>query len=145
MIDVDTFITILYVMVDDCCQSHPEWETARPGPAASLSSSEVLTLALFGQWVNFPSERAFYRYASQRLRAAFPALPTRAQFNRQLRLQGDAITAFGLHLVKVMQAQDCLYDVLDSTAAVTRDARAARCRMAGGASHDWMEQSSGVV
>jgi len=123
MIDVDTFITILYVMIDDCCQSHPEWETARPGPATSLSRSEVLTLALFGQWVNFPSERAFYRYASHHLRAAFPTLPTRAQFNRCLRSQSDAITAFGLLLVKVMQAQDCLYEVLDSTAAVTRDAK----------------------
>ena len=63
MIDVDTFVTILYVMVDDFCQSHPCGEARHPGPAAALSCSEVVTLALFGQWVQFPSERAYYRYA----------------------------------------------------------------------------------
>jgi len=145
MRDVDTFITILYVMIDDVCQSHPEWETARPGPAASLSSSEILTLALFGQWVNFPSERAFYRYASHHLRAAFPTLPTRAQFNRHLRSQREVITAFGQHLAKEMQAQNCPYEVLDSTAAVTRDAKRRGAGWRAWTSRDRMEQSSGVV
>jgi hypothetical protein len=30
-------------------------------------------------------------------------------FNGQMRLQRDAITAFGLHLVAVLAAQDCNY------------------------------------
>ena len=59
MIDVDTFVTILYVMVDDLCQLQQFGETCRPGPAAALSCSEVVTLAVFGQWAQFPSERAF--------------------------------------------------------------------------------------
>jgi hypothetical protein len=88
-----------------------------------LAVSEVITLALFGQWVQFPSERAFYRYAQRHLRAAFPALPNRSQFNRLMRAHRDGITAFGLHLVQLMQAQRCPYEVLDSTAAVTRDAK----------------------
>ena len=123
MIDLDTFLTTLYVMADDFCQSQLPREKQNPGPAASLQCSEVITLALFGQWVQFPSERAFYRYAEQHLRAAFPALPARSQFNRLMRTHRDAITAFGLHLVQVMQAQHCAYEVLDSTAAVTRDAK----------------------
>src|SRR5438445_5721643 len=53
MIDLDTFITTLYVMVDDFCQSKDEPERPKPGPQASLSRSEVITLALFGQWVQF--------------------------------------------------------------------------------------------
>ena len=50
MLDVDTFLTTLYVTVDDFRQSHllPE-EESRPGPEASLSPSEVVTLALFAQ------------------------------------------------------------------------------------------------
>lgn len=123
MIDVDTFLTILYVMVDDFCQMKQTHENPSPGPIASLQCSEVVTLALFGQWGQFQSERAFYRYAEQHLRAAFPQLPDRTQFNRLLREHRDAITAFGLHLVELMQAQQCLYEVLDSTAAVTRDAK----------------------
>ena len=123
MIDVDTFLTTLYVMVDDFCQSQSTEEKRTPGPAASLQCSEVITLAVFGQWVQFPSERAFYRYARQHLRAAFPQLPDRAQFNRLMREHRDAITAFGLQVVDLLHAQACLYEVLDSTAAVTRDAK----------------------
>jgi hypothetical protein len=49
MIDLETFLTTLYVMIDDFCQSKLEPEKPKPGPQASLSRSEVMTLALFGQ------------------------------------------------------------------------------------------------
>jgi hypothetical protein len=74
LIDLDTYLTTLYVMVDDFWQSVLAAEQQKPGPLASLSRSEVITLALFGQWVQFKSERAFYRYAQHHLRAAFPRL-----------------------------------------------------------------------
>ncbi len=61
MLDVDTFLTALYVMVDDFCQSQPP--KRRPGPKASLSESEVVTLAIFARWSRFASERDFYLYA----------------------------------------------------------------------------------
>lgn len=60
MVDIDTFLTILYVMVDDFCQASLPPER-RPGRAASLTRSEVLTFALMGQWQCFESERTFYR------------------------------------------------------------------------------------
>ncbi len=123
MIDIDTFLTTLYVMVDDFCKGQLPVERQRPGPQDSLSRSEVVTLALFGQWAQFPSERAFSRYAQHHLQPAFPQLPNRSQLNRLMRDHRDAITAFGLSLVQVMQAQRCPYAVLDSTAAVTRDAK----------------------
>ncbi len=121
MIDVDTFITVLYVMVDDFCQTqqHPR----QPGPQAALLPSEVVTLSIFGQWTNFPSERAFYRYALRHLRAAFPTLPARSQFNRLQRRYADVITAFGLFLVQMMKAQHCLYERVDSSGIATRDAK----------------------
>ncbi|HEX6479972.1 MAG TPA: transposase [Ktedonobacteraceae bacterium] len=121
--DQDTFLTTLYVMIDDFCQSHGFAEKHRPGPAASLSCSEVVTLAVFGQWVRFPSERAFYRYAVAHLRAAFPTLPEREQFNRLQRGYCDVIVAFSLFLVEQMQAQRCLYEALDSSGIPTRDAK----------------------
>jgi hypothetical protein len=83
MYDVDTFLTILYVTVDDFIKTQPT-AAPRSGPAAALGSSEVITLALFSQWRQFESERAFYRYALRRLRSAFPTLPERSQFNRRL-------------------------------------------------------------
>src|SRR5215472_8221477 len=83
MYDVDTFLTILYVTVDDFIKTQPA-AAPRPGPAAALCPSEVSTLALFSQWRQFESERAFYRYAVRHLRSAFPSLPERSQFNRRL-------------------------------------------------------------
>jgi hypothetical protein len=41
-----------------------------PSPRASLSESEVLTLAVFARWSRFNSERDFYRYADTTLREA---------------------------------------------------------------------------
>jgi hypothetical protein len=123
MVDVDTFITTLYVMVDDFCQSSPFTHKRYPGPQATLSCSEVVTLALFGQWAQFGSERAFYRYADLHLRAAFPALPDRSQFNRLLRQQAELIIAFGMELVRLMDAQNCLYERVDSSGIPIRDAK----------------------
>jgi hypothetical protein len=122
MVDVDTFLTILYVMVDDFCKASLPPEH-RPGPQAALSCSEVVTLALFGQWQGFGSERGFYRYAQRHLRAAFPQLPTRAQFNRQMRQPHEALGAFFRHLVQRLAAQRCVYEALDSPGVPIRDAK----------------------
>src|SRR5512144_612213 len=122
MVDSDTFLTTLYVMIDDFCKSHfpPKH---RGGAPASLTPSEVLTLALFGQGQHFSSERGFYRYAQRHLRVAFPTLPDRSQFNRLLRQQQEALVACSLHLVPRLQAQQCAYEILDATAVPTRDAK----------------------
>jgi hypothetical protein len=41
MVDVDTFLTALYVIADDFCQSRAP--RRKPGPQASLSESEVVS------------------------------------------------------------------------------------------------------
>ena len=120
MVEPHTFLTALYVMVDDFFKAKC---TPEKGPNASLTRSEVVTLAVFGQWSRFGSERGFYRYAKHRLLAAFPTLPYRGQFNRLLRHHYEAIIAFFLHLVDVMQAQDCPYEALDSSGVPTRDSK----------------------
>src|SRR5436305_15285294 len=99
MVDTDTFLTTLYVMIDEYCKSQLSAEASHPGPHASLSRSEVVTLAVFGQWSQFKSERGFYRYAQRHLRSAFPSLPAREQFNRLLREYRQVILGFGLSLV----------------------------------------------
>jgi hypothetical protein len=56
--DQDTLLTTLYVMIHDFCQSADFAEKHRRGPAASLSWSEVLTLAVFGHWARFRKSNA---------------------------------------------------------------------------------------
>ena len=121
MIEVDTFLTALYVITDDFCHSRPQKEL--PGPDASLSPSEVITLAIFARWSRFTSERDFYRYASSRLRDAFPTLPDRSQFNRCVRHYLHLIEEMALHLADMMKTQRCPYEALDSSAMPVRDAK----------------------
>ena len=112
MIDTETFLTTLYIMVDDFCKTSLPPEPP-PGPQAALSRSEVVTLALCGQWQGFGSERGLYRYAQRQLRAAFPSLPVQEQWNRQCRQQHTALVVFFLPLVHLLAAQRCAYEALD--------------------------------
>lgn len=119
--DPETFLVELYVLADDFCKAHPA--VPRPGPAAALERSEVVALALLGQWARFRSEREFWRYATTRLRSYFPHLPSRPQFNRQLRRQQATITAFALWLAPQLGADTAPYEALDGTAVPTRNAK----------------------
>lgn len=137
MYDVDTFLTILYVSVDDYGKGQPA-AASRPGPATALSPSEVITLALFSQWRQFASERAFYRYAWRHLRAAFPTLPDRSQFNRLLRTHHDAIVVFALAPGHQASRPSGGYEVLDSMGVPVRNAkRRGRGHLAGQAALGW--------
>jgi hypothetical protein len=142
MVDTDTFLTTLYVMVDDFCKTYlpPDAESqrqqqsqkhqyhagtrpSRPGPAPSLCRSEVVCLALFSQFALFASEHDFYRYASRHLRPAFPTLPHRTQLNRLIRRHYSAIAQFAVHLAHLMQTQEphnYLYEALDTSAVPVR-------------------------
>ncbi len=127
MIDVETFLTTVYVLVDDIV--HDRAAQRRPtGPAAALSESEVITLALFAQWARFESERAFYRYAEQRLRPLFPLLPARSQFTRAMRRLGGRLGVLGgavaqriegLHAAR--RGIACPYELLDGMGVPTRN------------------------
>ncbi len=74
MIDLDTFLTTLYVMVDDFCQSLLPVEQRKPGPQASWQRGEGITLALFGQWVHFlKSNERFIAMPSSTCEPPFPS------------------------------------------------------------------------
>ena len=124
MLTTDTFLTAVYVEVDDFCKAHLASEH-HPAPAASLTPSEVITLALLAQWGRFASERAFYRYAARQLKGAFPRLPDRTQFNRLVRQHEPGIVAFSLHLAERLGAAGggAAYEALDSTGIPTRNAK----------------------
>jgi hypothetical protein len=141
MVEVDTFLTALYVTVDDFCQCHSRRKRRRPGPGASLCPSEVVTLAIFAR---FASERDFYRYAKSNLAAdAFPDLPERSQFNRSVRSQARLIEEVALHLAAQLEVESRPYQALDSSAMPVRDAKR-RVRDGWPASPTSDEQSSGM-
>lgn len=120
MLDYDTFLTTLYVTIDDFCRTHLPQEQNKPGRTPSLSRSEVLTLALLGRWARFRSERDFWRFATSELRHLFLHLPHLSQFNRLEREHQEAMLAFSHFLVREMDAQNCLFEVLDRCGVATR-------------------------
>ena len=122
MFDPETFLTELYVLADEYCKHHLPG-ASRPGPAASLTPSEVVTLAIYGQWTRFGSEAAYYRHAQRHLRPLFPTLPSRAQFNRVIRNRHDAIVAFARHLGEQLADGDRAFEAIDGTGLPTRNAK----------------------
>jgi Transposase DDE domain len=120
MVDLDTFVTTVYVLADDYCKAH-EPGPVQSGRAASLSPGEVVALAIVSQWACFASERGFYRYATTQLRSAFPTLPDRSQFNRLVRQHVGAITRFALHLADDLTDPVVDFEILDCTAVRTRN------------------------
>ena len=120
-LDTDTFLTVLYVTLDDYFQRQGPPERCRPGPKAPLNRSEVLCLALFGRWGCFASERAFWRYAQAHLRPYFPGLGHRSQFNRQERAYRADLECFATGLAQQLGAGPGPYEALDLTAAPTRN------------------------
>ena len=122
MLDINTFLTTLYVKVDDFCKSFMPLKQPL-GRKPSLSVSEVVTIAIFGQWQNFASERDYYRYARKNLRGAFPTMPSRAQFNRLERANYELIIYFNSSLVDLIEPVPATYEALDATAIATRHAK----------------------
>jgi hypothetical protein len=70
MMDLDSFLVSLYVLVDDWWRERhpPSVVPNKPGRPALLCESEVLTLAILSRWPRFRSERDFWRFASSHLR-----------------------------------------------------------------------------
>jgi hypothetical protein len=58
MVAVDTFLTTLYVIVDDFCTTSWPVET-HPGPYAARTRREGVTWASLGQWQGLGRERGF--------------------------------------------------------------------------------------
>jgi hypothetical protein len=137
MLDLDTFLTTLYVKADDFCKQKLG-KAPHPGPKASLEPGEVLTLVLFEQFWRFRSERDFYRYAQRHLRSYFPHLPDRAQFNRLVRQHWKAVVAFWQALEVELHAQQVSFEVLDTVPIPVRNIkRRGRGWLAGQARIGW--------
>jgi hypothetical protein len=115
-LDLETFLTALYVTVDDLYQSHirPQLPPSG-GPLAQMSDSEVLCLGLAAQWrsgVPWKSERGMLRYVRKHLRHLFPALLSQSAFNRRLRrLWGAFLMIQDTVAAQLGTAQD--FDVMD--------------------------------
>jgi hypothetical protein len=137
-LDLDTFLTAVYTMVDDWYKVRIATQSPkRPGPAGALSTSEVLTLAVLSHWYVFPSERAFWRWARVHLHAYFPALGSQSRFNRRVRQLGPMLEQLYRDMAQTL-ARPSAYRVLDATPVpVCGIARWRRSPFRGEAAKSW--------
>lgn len=121
MFDPETFVTEVYVSVDDLVRVSFPPPPPKRGQQPALCRSEVLTLSLVSQSAFFSSERAFYRWISGPGRALFPRLPDRSQLNRAMRDEHPTLVALGRTLARLLGAQQADYEIIDTTAVPLRN------------------------
>jgi hypothetical protein len=88
-VDLEDFTIAVYCLVDELLgelQSDPGWRRVRRrGPAPVLADSEVITMAVVGEFLGLDQDTAIYRYFRQEQPSCFPALRRvhRTTFARQ--------------------------------------------------------------
>lgn len=105
MVPTELWLIRLYVAVDTW------WQQAghallppRPGPVATCSEAELLTLALAGAFLERRSERAWRAEVLANWRHLFPRVPAQSEWNRRVRwLWGafDHLRAFWLRPIPI--------------------------------------------
>lgn len=131
-LDLDTFLTALYTIVDDCYKpSLAQHKPVRPGRRPEVSDSEVLTLMLCAQWSG-KSERAFLRYAAEHWRSYFPRMLSQGAFNRRSRDLAGVAIALSTVVADELGARTAAYQSIDSVPVpLMRRCRGRRHRLFG--------------
>ncbi|MBK9125984.1 MAG: hypothetical protein IPM16_23045 [Chloroflexi bacterium] len=116
--DMDTFFTTLYVLVDDWYKAEiAESMQRHRGGRMRMSDSEVLTVALAGQWqagMPWRSEREVVAYVQRHLRGLFPTMLGRSAFNRRVRCLWGGFVRLQQLVAEQLRGADELYESVDS-------------------------------
>jgi hypothetical protein len=115
MLEKATVLTTIFTIVDDVMKGSPmiQQTLERPGPAPSLSESELVTIALYQELIGEPREDHFFRLHQEQLRRYFPGLNERSRYNRRKRDLWSVILAVRISLQIVLDALQ-----LEETAAM---------------------------
>jgi hypothetical protein len=116
MLDLDSFLVSLYVLVDDWWKLEHSSDSPRAGRPALLTDPELITLAILAQWPRFRSERDFWRFAQAHLRPYFPKLCSQSQLNRRVRSVEPELRDFQRAVARMLcGVSEVYHDVLDTT------------------------------
>jgi len=103
LIDMETLLTVIFVIVDDWYQAHGQhYLHGKPGVKPTFTDSEMLTLMLAMDILSYASERRFYKFIKANYAALFPSLIDRSQFNRRARQLRWLIEKLRQHWLEVL-------------------------------------------
>lgn len=109
-INTDTFLTTVYVIVDDFCSRH--LPPLRSGPRPVMSDSEVLTILLLKAW-HGQSERGALAWIQQTYAASFPHLLSPSGFNRRAHALAPLMARLLCDLAQTLRAWEEAYEIID--------------------------------
>lgn len=116
--DLDTFLTTLYVLVDDWYKQEGASKMARrKAGEMRMSDSEVLTVALANQWrvgVPWKSERGIVRYLQAHGQKWFPKMLQKSAFNERVRNLWGALVELQQASASWIAGGAALYECVDS-------------------------------
>jgi hypothetical protein len=117
MMDLETFFTTVYVLVDDWYKEQIADMKPKVGAPAQMSDSEVLTVALVGQWrvgVPWQSERGLVRYMQAHGRGMFPTMLGKSAFNQRVRDLWGAFILLQQIVSELLDSARAVYECVDS-------------------------------
>jgi hypothetical protein len=116
-VDLNTFLTELYVLVDDWYKGEYGAQGRKQvGRKALMSDSEVLTVGLLAQWrigVAWESERGCVRWMHRHGRDWFPHMLRRSAFNRRVRVLWRCFIRLQQVLGEWLGSQQAQYECVD--------------------------------
>jgi hypothetical protein len=140
--DLDTFIRTLYGLIDHWYQGEMQAQMQRhAGAAVKMSDSEVLTVAIAGQWrvgVPWQSERGLVRYMLEHGQAWFPNMLHKSQFNVRVRQLWAVLVRLQQVVAQWLRTERDLYECVDCSPLPS-------CSLAQAASQDrhWLSAELG--
>ena len=113
-INLETLFTIIYVLVDDWYQATEQVAAGKPGVAATLTDSEVLTLMVAHDYIPYPGERQYMGYMRANHPGLFPHLLDQSQYHRRSRQLQRTLEALRQHWVSLLVGSDTQMLLLDT-------------------------------
>lgn len=116
--DLEAFLTLLYVLVDDWYKGYVAGHKRHgAGAKPRMSDSEVLTVAIAGQWragVPWQSERGLVRYMQAHGKGMFPTMLQPSGFNQRVRYLWGAFILLQQAVADLLDEPTALYECVDS-------------------------------
>lgn len=115
--DLETFLITLYVLIDDWYDEviTPN-KPKKGGSPPRMSDSEVLTLAIAGQWrvgVPWQSERGLVRHIHANYLSLFPKMLKQSGFNARVRRLWGAFILLQQHVASLLESADDMFECVD--------------------------------
>ena len=115
--DLDTFLTTVYVWIDDWYKAEgAALVKRRKAGTQRMTDSEVLTIAIAGQWqvgVPWRSERGIVRWMHNYGTSWFPKMLKRSAYNERVRKLWAAFVRLQQVFAERMETPDNVYEAVD--------------------------------